>query len=169
MKCITFDTKVFRNLTTPSPNLKKIVDISTTQVYYYLCKLSNFPELITHLPLYNVVRIISSRKNPCGELPRENSASSNSTTENFPSGFNEDSRFTAIFPAINHWFGAAAVRTGNDFSIIYIFIIIFMNRVYSKVNNFSNFLFHCQKSKLGILRSVFRFSSVRKQSKSYLI
>ena len=69
LKCMTFDTKIFRNLTTPSPNLKKIIDISTTLVYYYLSKLSNLPELITHLPLSNIVRIIPSRKNPRGELP----------------------------------------------------------------------------------------------------
>ena len=142
---MTFDSKIFRNLTTPSPNLKKIIDISTTLVYYYLSKLSNLPELITHLPLFNVVRIIPSRKNPRGELPHGKFPLFKLHRRKFSSGFNEDSRFTAIFLPINHWFGVAAVKTGNDFSISYIFIIVFMNRVYSKVTNFSNFLFHCQK------------------------
>ena len=57
--------------------------------------------------------------------------------------------FTAAFPAINHWFGLVA-ETGDEFSMIYIFITIFINRVYSKFNSLSNFVFQGQKTKLGI-------------------
>ena len=41
--------------------------------------------------------------------------------------------FTVVFPAINHWFEEAVVDIGDDFSIIYIFKTVFMNKVYSKV------------------------------------
>ena len=52
--------------------------------------------------------------------------------------------FTAVFLAINHWFWVAAVaEAGDEFSIIYNFITIFGNNVYSKFNNVSNFVFHC--------------------------
>ena len=47
--------------------------------------------------------------------------------------------FTAVFLAINHWFWVAAVaEAGDEFSIIYNFITIFVNHVYV-----SNFVFHC--------------------------
>ena len=48
--------------------------------------------------------------------------------------------FTAVFPAINHWFRVVALEMAGEFSIIYVFITIFMNRVYSKFNNFSDFV-----------------------------
>lgn len=50
--------------------------------------------------------------------------------------------FTAAFSAINHWFGAAVVKTSDGFSIIYNFIIIFVKRVCSKLNKFSNVFSH---------------------------
>lgn len=60
--------------------------------------------------------------------------------------------FTAVFSAINHWFGAAVEKTSDGFSIIYNFVIIFVKRVYSKLNKFSNvfshFVVHCPKTKL---------------------
>ena len=37
--------------------------------------------------------------------------------------------FIAVFPTINHWFEEAAVGTGDDFSIIYILITLFVNKV----------------------------------------
>ena len=37
--------------------------------------------------------------------------------------------FTAVFPAINHWFEKTVVETGDEFSIIYIFINLFVNKV----------------------------------------
>ena len=37
--------------------------------------------------------------------------------------------FTAVFPAINHWFEKTVVETGDKFSIIYIFINLFVNKV----------------------------------------
>ena len=52
--------------------------------------------------------------------------------------------FTA---AINHHLWQPQ-WTGDEFSMIYIFITIFVNRVYSKFNNFSNCVFHSQKNKI---------------------
>ena len=52
--------------------------------------------------------------------------------------------FTTIFP-VNHWFWVAAVEPGCEFFIIYILITIFVNNEYSKLNNVSNFVFHCTK------------------------
>ena len=37
--------------------------------------------------------------------------------------------FTVVFPAINHWFEETVVETGDEFSIIYIFINFFVNKV----------------------------------------
>ena len=37
--------------------------------------------------------------------------------------------FTAVFPAINHWFEEAVVETGDEFSIIYIFITLSVNNM----------------------------------------
>ena len=37
--------------------------------------------------------------------------------------------FTTVFPTINHWFEEAVVGTGDEFSIIYIFITLFVNKV----------------------------------------
>ena len=42
------------------------------------------------------------------------------------------------------------MEIGDDFSIIYNFITIFMSNVYSKLNDGSNFVFNCKKNKLGI-------------------
>ena len=44
--------------------------------------------------------------------------------------------FTAVFPAINYWFVVAVVETGDEFSIIYNFVTIFVNTVYSKFKIF---------------------------------
>ena len=41
--------------------------------------------------------------------------------------------FTAVFHAINQWFEEAVVETGNEISIIYIFIILFVNNEYFRV------------------------------------
>ena len=38
--------------------------------------------------------------------------------------------FTAVFPAINRWFEEVVVETGDEFSITYIFITLFVNNVY---------------------------------------
>ena len=35
--------------------------------------------------------------------------------------------FTAAFPSIDHWFEETVVETGDKFSIIYIFITLFVN------------------------------------------
>ena len=47
-------------------------------------------------------------------------------------------------------FGIAVAETGDEFSIMYTFINIFLNNVCSKFNNVSNFVFRCSKTKLGI-------------------
>ena len=62
--------------------------------------------------------------------------------------------FTIVLTAMNHWSGVDVVETGNEFSVICISIIIFVNNVYSKFHNFSNFVFYCEKAKLVIQRSV---------------
>ena len=36
--------------------------------------------------------------------------------------------FTVVFPAINHWFEETVVETGDEFSTIYIFINLFVNK-----------------------------------------
>ena len=41
--------------------------------------------------------------------------------------------FTVGFLARNYWFEEAVVEIGDEFSIIYIFITLFVNNVYSKV------------------------------------
>ena len=71
--------------------------------------------------------------------------------------------FTVVLPVRNHLPGLEIVATGDEFSIIYIFIAIFVNRVYSKFD-VSNFDFHCKKQ-LRIQRSVFCFSNAKKQNK----
>ena len=38
--------------------------------------------------------------------------------------------FAAVFPTISHWFKKAVVETAAGFSIIYIFITLFVNNVY---------------------------------------
>ena len=63
--------------------------------------------------------------------------------------------FTAVFPAINHWFEKTVVETGDEFSITCIFITLFKNKVYSKFNNASDFDFHCKKTKQVISKSYF--------------
>ena len=47
-----------------------------------------------------------------------------------------------IFPAVNHCVVVDVVETGDEFLLIYVFIIIFANNVYSEFNNVSNFIFH---------------------------
>ena len=37
--------------------------------------------------------------------------------------------FTVVFSAINHWFEETVVETRDEFSIIYIFIKLFVNKV----------------------------------------
>ena len=149
-------TKVHPKTDNPHPNFKEIcwyIDylsiLLPLQTAYYT-KLSNFPELINHLHWYNGVRIIPPTKTP----PRKTSPTENSPVENFPVQnppqeiflrvWMRTHFFTAVFPAINHWFGVVALETGDDFSIICNFITIFVNRVYSKFNNFSSFVLHCQ-------------------------
>ena len=54
-------------------------------------------------------------------------------THYFCVSFYEESLFTADFPAINRWFEEADVETDDEFSIIYIFITLFVNNVYFRV------------------------------------
>ena len=143
----------------------------------YFTKLSNLPEWKAHLHLYNGLRIIPPWKTPQWKAPH---------WRTFPLKFRHfqippqkiflwvlmrTQFFTAVFPAINHWSGETVVETGDEFYIIYIFITIFVNRVYSKFNNFSNFVFHCQKKEKekGIKRSVFHFTNVKKRNKIYRV
>ena len=67
--------------------------------------------------------------------------------------------FTAVFSAVNHSFKGAVVETGDKFSIIYIFITLFVNnmyfRVHVNVNNVSNFVFYCKKTKQSMSKSYF--------------
>ena len=37
--------------------------------------------------------------------------------------------WTMVFPAINYWFEETVVETGGEFSIICIFITLFVNKV----------------------------------------
>ena len=37
--------------------------------------------------------------------------------------------FTKVFPTINHWFEEAVVATGDEFSIIYVFVTLFVNKL----------------------------------------
>ena len=39
----------------------------------------------------------------------------------------------AVFPAINRWFEEAVAETSDEFSIIYIFITLFVSNVYFRV------------------------------------
>ena len=41
--------------------------------------------------------------------------------------------FTTVLPAINRWFEEAVVETGDEFSLIYIIITLFVNNVQSSV------------------------------------
>ena len=43
--------------------------------------------------------------------------------------------FKAVFPAINRWSEEAVVETGDYFSIIDIFITLFVNNVYFRVQS----------------------------------
>ena len=49
------------------------------------------------------------------------------------------------------------VETGDEFSIIYIFITLFVNNVHSKFNNISNFVFHCKKQNKISRNHIFNF------------
>ena len=49
-------------------------------------------------------------------------------------GFNEDSLFAAVFPAINHYFEEVVVEIGEDFSVIHDYITLFVNNLYFKVS-----------------------------------
>ena len=62
--------------------------------------------------------------------------------------------FKIVLTALNHWFGVDAVEAGDEFSVNCVSNIVFVNNVYSKFDNFSNFVFYCEKTKLGIQRSV---------------
>ena len=67
--------------------------------------------------------------------------------------------FTAVSSAINRLFQEAVVETGDKFSIIYIFITLFVDNVYFRVhvnvNNVSNFVFYCKKTKQSMSKSYF--------------
>ena len=67
-----------------------------------------------------------------------------------------------VFPAINQWLEADVVDTRDKCFVIYISIIIFVNNVCSKFDNISNFVFFVKHAKLGVQRSVFPFSNVKK-------
>ena len=64
-----------------------------------------------------------------------------------------------VFPTINHFFSVAIVETGDEFSIIYIFVTVFGNNIYSKLNNVSNFAFDYKKE--AIQKLVSHFSNVK--------
>ena len=66
--------------------------------------------------------------------------------------------FTVVFPAINHWFEETVEVTGGEFSIIYIFINLFVNKASFKVKYISKFVFHCKKTQQDISKSHFYFS-----------
>ena len=56
--------------------------------------------------------------------------------------------FTAVFPTINHWFEEAVVGTGNNLSIVFLWI-----KCNTKFNNASSFVSHCKKAKQDISKS----------------
>ena len=67
-------------------------------------------------------------------------------------GFNEDSLFCSGFSI--HWFEEAVVKAGDEFSIIYIFITLFVIMCISELNNVSNFVFHCKKKRNSASRNL---------------
>ena len=56
--------------------------------------------------------------------------------------------FAVGFPAINQCLGVEVLETVDEFSLIYIFTIIFVNNVYSEFNNVSYLVFHRKKNKI---------------------
>ena len=52
---------------------------------------------------------------------------------------------------MNHCFEVAVVETGGEFSIVYIFISIFVNNVYPKFYNVSHFVVQWSNTKTGYL------------------
>ena len=52
---------------------------------------------------------------------------------------------------MNHCFEVAVVETGDEFSIVYIFITIFVNNVYPKFYNVSHFVVQWSNSETGYL------------------
>ena len=116
-ECVNLDIKVHQKIDN-LPKFKKnswyIDNISLLlplQTAYYT-KLPNLPELITHPIIYNDASIIllgktSPRKTPSWRTAPWKISSLQS-------------------PPINHSFGVAVVETSDDFSIIYIFITIFV-------------------------------------------
>ena len=65
--------------------------------------------------------------------------------------FNKDSLFTVVFPARNRWFEEAVVETGDELSIIYIFITIFVNNMYFRVQLCFLFRFKNETKYLDII------------------
>ena len=63
--------------------------------------------------------------------------------------------FTAVFPAINHCFEEAVVVTGEEFSIIHIFITFFANDVYFKVSIMILISFFFVKNETRYLKIIF--------------
>ena len=72
--------------------------------------------------------------------------------------------FAVSFPVINQCLGVDLLETVDEFSLIYIFTIIFVNNVY-QFNNVSYLVFHRKKTKLGIQKSVLCFSNVKRRKK----
>ena len=52
----------------------------------------------------------------------------------------EDSLFLVVLPAINYCFEETAVETSQKFSLIYIFVNVYVNKINSNFNAF-NFVF----------------------------
>ena len=91
----------------------------------YFIKLSNLQELITDLILYNGARIIPQRKTPPRKTPPRQTQFPNKLSLQV---LMRTYYFIAVFPATNHWFEVVALQTRVEFSIIYIFITIFIEK-----------------------------------------
>lgn len=68
--------------------------------------------------------------------------------------------FAVGFPAINQCLGVEVLETVDEFSLIYIFTIIFVNNVYSEFVNIFNFVLRDSK----ISASFFRFQKMKQDT-----
>ena len=154
----------------------------------YKASPEGYPSLLLSLPTAYFYQITQSlrtndpfiirklcRKNP----PKENSAAQNftvqnshfsiSTAENSPSGYNEDSPFYRSF-SINKRLvlGSRCSDWSRVFCNIY-FYYHFVNRLYSKFNNFFIHFFSCKKKEFKDLYLTFQMLNNKKNiSSSYL-
>ena len=74
--------------------------------------------------------------------------------------------FTGVFPAISRWFEEAVLEeTGDEFSIIYIFITLFVSNGISAFDYVSNFVFILKKRNKVSRNHIFKLlSSFKKQN-----